>query len=533
MIFIMKIIKSIFFRLGGADYDVIKNCSKRTRFRYLCLALALILATVLAFIGGFDIAHQFTPVLYINLGVAILWGLITFSYDYFIVNGAHGGGFLKYLRIIVGLANIIITIAALFVLMNQARIDSQITLDNSEAIKTLDDEYLRAREVRYKAVTEKKAAAEKYNSEVVLPEARRGYPGPKYEEKKAAYDVMIGSTNAETEKLNTAEEPYLSAYQAKRTAIVSITSNDFFSKVRMLPQVLQSGGWASILLAICLFIFLSYVDLQAISIKLSMSDNDEYHKAEKAHEELLSDGRQAGASAHAAMHRRRVLLDHREEEQKLNEQEHQHSMTEVDDRIVREAEIRGKISVLRKKGYDVAATMLEAQLEALVNSPSAANFTRSDRAKADATADAVTVEEILRLSGPMCETLAAIRSAFTSDQLVSGIFDWIVQNIQYDKNHGKFFYRTARETYNDGHGICGELAVVYMAFLRACGIRANFVEVSEDDKGENVAHACVLVNDGQESFLSDPAYRSFKIEHPQWVEWSDEKLLTEYESWNK
>ena len=145
----------------------------------------------------------------------------------------------------------------------------------------------------------------------------------------------------------------------------------------------------------------------------------------------------------------------------------------------------------------------------------------------------VTSEEILKCTQPMLATLETIQNSATPENLAEEIFKWIVTNIIYDKCHGKFFYRTARETYNDGHGICGELSVVYMAFLRAVGIDATFVEVTKDHKGEEVTHACVLVKQNGTSFLSDPAYNSFVIEHREWNEWTDEKLSAEYRSWNK
>lgn len=535
----MEIIKSIrigfariLYRLGGADYDVIKDCSKGTRFRYLCLAMALLLATTLAFIGGFDIAHQFTSVVLINISVASLWALMTFSYDFFIVNGAHGGGALKKVRILVGFANIIITIVALFILMNQAQINSQITLNNSVAVKDLDDAYLGAKETRYATVIKKQAEAEKYNSEVILPEARRGYPGPKYIEKKAAYDVMITSINADKEKLDTEEEQYRLAYQSKRDALTSVTSNDFFSKARMLPQVLGDGGWASILLAVCLFIFLSYVDLQAISIKLAMSANDEYPTAEKEHESRMTSVRRVGAEKDVEIKKSRILLDRGRQEHDVDEEKHTDFIRKIDDQIVREAEIRGRIVLLRRKGYHAAARALEIELERLIRAAGAKDPEKED-SENDQPTGTVGVEEILRLTEPMRETLETIRSSAEPDKLVESIFHWILENIQYDQHHGKFFYRTARETYNDGHGVCGELAVCYIALLREVGISAHFVEVTVDCKGDKVDHACVLVKEGEEEFLSDPAYRMFRIDHPQYAVWNDEKMVAEYAIWNK
>lgn len=531
----MKIIKSPFYRLGGADYEVVKDCGKRTKVRHQNLALALLLTITFAAIGGYDIASQFTASNPFRAGVAALWAITTLSFDYFLINGGSAKGIFKYIRIFVGLANICITIAALFILLNQASIDSRILLNNGESLKTVDETYLKAKENRYQAVNAKKAEAEKYNKEVVVPEARNGYPGPKYGEKKAVYDVMITAVNEETAKLNVLEEPYLKAYQTERSALESVQSNDFFTKVKLLPEVMQRGGGLSLFLAACLFIFLSYIELQAIALKLSMSDDDEYHKAEKAHEERTRGIRDTAAESNVDLERRKILLNSSVQDNELQKQEYDVLMNDLDDRIVREAEMRGRIKILRAKGFDANADNLEAELERFIKtSKKRQNAENKTNGKQDAsTKNDVTAEEILKLTQPMKETLESIQNSSTAENLAEEIFKWIVTNIIYDKCHGKFFYRTARETYNDGHGICGELSVVYMAFLRASGIDATFIEVTKDRKGEDVTHACAMVKQNGSQFLSDPAYNCFVIEHLEWNEWSDEKLSAEYRSWNK
>jgi hypothetical protein len=532
----MKIIKSLFYRLGGADYDVLKDCSKKTKVRYQSLAFALFLTVTLAAIGGFDIATQFTTSNPVRAGVAALWAIATLSFDYFLINGGAGKGAFKYVRIFVGLANICITIAALFVLLNQATIDSQIRLDNSGEIEVIDEAYLKAKENRYSAVKTKKAEAEKYNTEVVVPEAKNGYPGPKYAEKKGVYDTMVTAVNEEVVKLDALEQQYLTAYQTKRSALESVQSNDFFAKIKLLPEVMLKGGWLSLVLAGCLFIFLSYIELQAISLKLSISDDDEYHTAEKAHEARTREIRNATAESHVELERRKILLNTSVKGGELEKQEYDVFMNDVGDRIVREAEMRGRIAILRAKGFDTAADSLESELDRFIktsknkeNTQSEPNYRRNDTS----SEGNLPVEEILKFTEPMTTTLESIRNASTPENLAKNIFNWIITNIVYDKGHGQFFCRTAREAYNDGHGICGELSVLYMAFLRASGIDAKFVEVTKDHQNEKVSHACVLVKQSGSQFLSDPAYNSFRTEHAEWNEWNDEKLSAEYCSWNR
>jgi Transglutaminase-like superfamily len=522
----MKTIKKFFYRMGGADYNVIKDCSASTKWTYLRLGGATIVATILGIIGGFDIAHQFTPNLYFNGAVGILWRALTFWYDFSLINSPRVVGNSKYLRVIGGIASVGLTMSALLVLMNQARIDSRLLLDNSAEVKSLDDDYLKAKEGRYQAVISKKAEAEKYNSDEVIPEARRGHPGPHYNEKKAAYDVMIGAVNSETSKLDTAEEQYHNVYQTKRNALLAVTTNDFFSKVFMLPTVLQSAGWTSLVIAGLFFIFLTSLDLGAISMKLSMPHDDEYHRDEQAYADLMRNARNAGAEAREEVERRRVLLTYVDERRELDEQEYAVSMRGVEDLIVREALLRRTIAVLRERGYESSVEKLEKTLADF-----ASGTTDSDNDKNNNTSYVpFSPEDVLRLTSHMRETLKEVKAEAPPEELTRKVFDWIVDNIKYDEDHGKFFCRTARETYNDGHGLCSELAALYIAFLRASGIEANFAAVDVDHEGVEVKHACALVKNGGLSFLSDPAYRLFQVEHKTFEEWSDE--MSQFRRWN-
>lgn len=535
----MKIIKNTFYRLGGADYDVIRDCSKKTKVQYQNMALALMLTVVVAFIGGFDVVHYYTESTPIRIAVATLWALATFSFDYFLINSGVTKPFFKYLRIAVGLTNIFITITALFVLLNQTTIDSQIALTKSDALKTIDETYLKAKEGRYSAVETKKKEAEKYNSEVVLPEARNGYPGPKHDQKKAVYTDLVKAVNEEISKLDVKEEQYFNSYQTERKAVEDKLSNDFTAKAKLLPEIISNGGWMSYILSFCLFVFLSYIDLQAISMKFSISNDDEYHVAEKAHEVRTRNIREATAQSNTDLDNRKVVLDASTQSRELENLEYKFLMDDLDDKIVREAEIRGKAAILRKKGYKTNTEALDDVLEKFVkpsrqnsggNNQNSRSIGSEENGKMNGNDE--LAKDIFHLTQPMKDTLELLKNNSTPENLAKGIFDWITANIIYDKNHGKFFYRTARETYNDGHGICGELSVLYMAFLQEAGIDSAFAEVTKDFKGDDVTHACVIIKQDGRQFLSDPAYKVFEIGHINWIEWDENKLVAEYKSWN-
>lgn len=535
----MKIIKNTFYRLGGADYDVIRDCSKKTKVQYQSIALALFLTVIVAFIGGFDVVHYYTESTPIRIAVATLWALAVLSFDYFLINSGTTKPFFKYLRIAVGLTNIFITITALFVLLNQTTIDSQIELTKSNALKNIDQSYLKAKENRYSDVETKKKEAEKYNSEVVLPEARNGYPGPKHDQKKAVYNDLIKSVNDEIAKLDTKEQQYLNSYQTERKAVENKLSNDFTAKAKLLPEIIAYGGFMSYILTFCLFVFLSYIELQTIALKFSISPDDEYHLAEKSHEVRTRNIREAKANSNVDLDNRKILLDASTQSRDLENLEYRFLMEDLDNKIVREAEIRGKGAILRKKGYKTNTEALNEALEKFVkasrhnsgdNNQNSRSVGSEENGKTNNNDE--LAKDIFHLTQPMKDTLELLKNNSTPENLAKDIFDWITANIIYDKDHGKFFYRTARETYNDGHGICGELSVLYMAFLQEAGIDSAFAEIIKDFKGDDVAHACVVIKQDGRQFLSDPAYKIFEIGHINGIEWDEKKLVAEYKSWN-
>lgn len=377
MTIIMETIKSIYYRLGGADARVLKECGTRTVITYFGFALSVIVAVALAFVGGFDVAHQFTPIIWVGFAVGLFWAALIFTFDFLIMNvgGIRGNDksfwisiadlALKVVRGTAGIANVCITITALLILLNQTKIENQIILNNSDAIKSVDQDYLAGKETRYKLINEKKHSAEKYNEDVVLTEARRGYPGPRYNDKKNAYEAIITAIDTETKKLDEQEKPYLKAYEDKRNAILSQGSDDFFTKVELLPGVVAKGGPLALFMVLCLFIFLASVELGALLLKSTISGDDDYHVAERNFDERQKPVQQEAAQAATNLQREELMLKARAKRDELQTRKHKVNMRGLDDSIVSEAEMRGKIVILRNKGYYANAEALEQELSRL------------------------------------------------------------------------------------------------------------------------------------------------------------------------
>ena len=510
-------IKTI-YRLGGATYDVIKHCSSDTKTKYTNLAYSLILSTVLAAIGGYDIAHQFTTEIAFCVIVAILWGAAVFSFDYFLINGGAVSGFFKYIRVPVGLANVSITIIALFVLLNQSTIDTSILLENAEKVRKCDANYLQGKEIRYAQVEDKKKQSDAYHQQNCMPEALNGYPGAEYQKKHSLCLTTAAEIAGETAKLDSAEQTYYSAYQTENEAIRSIRNDDFFAKAKLLPGII-SANTLILVLAVCLFIFLGYIELQSILMKLSINSEDEYHVNLRTYNANRRGLLNTLMENMVGAEKDKILLDKRTADEEINKIKFKFDMDAIAEYALREMEVNGRIEILRNKGYDATADTLENELRQYIKyGPSIGN----DKSG------------IFIMSQSMAQQVEEIQKVSSNNNIAENIFNWVLNNIEYDTEHSKEHYRSARETYNEKRGLCGELSVLYMAFLRASNIDCIFCEVINNNEGKAVDHACVEIrnNDGT-TYLSDVAYKSFKIDHIEYKEITDAELRRKYENWNQ
>lgn len=506
------------YRLGGADYEVIQHNSSNIKTQYKNLAFSLLLSTVFAFIGGWDICHQFTTNKIFCFGVATLWATAVFSFDYFLINSGKVSAFSKYIRIPVGISNVLITITALFVLANQSTIDSNLRLLGSNEITKCDTTYQNEKQERNASLNAKKAEQELYHKERCLPEAKNGYPGKEYMKKHSLCITVDSLMAKEQEQLDSAEVAYHTTYTTTRDAIKGTTTNDFFRKAKELIPIFKDN-YFTLFLAICALIFLSYIELQSILLKFNIDPNDEYHISLRDYNTNRKAAVATQMAVVATQQEKDTLLKNTKADNVLTQQMFEADIMTIDNLALMEMETKGKIQVFEEMGYDDTAKVLKAKWE---------SYLKANTASANASTD------LFILTQPMLNTIENIISQSTKEALEQNIFNWILENVQYDKEHNAEHYRTARECYNERKGLCGELSVLHIAFLRYAGIEALFAEVTKDAAGVEVKHGCPQVkgNDGS-TYLSDIAYKSFKIEHQQYNVLSNEQLQAKYKNWNQ
>ena len=101
------------------------------------------------------------------------------------------------------------------------------------------------------------------------------------------------------------------------------------------------------------------------------------------------------------------------------------------------------------------------------------------------------------------------------------VFTWMEQNIAYDASRWNLIHSGSDRRYvlhpldvlSQGSGICGDLAVLYVALARKLGLHAQYAHVDRDHLGRTVNHACAVVTLEEKQFHVDPAYRQFDIRH--------------------
>ncbi|MFP4424699.1 MAG: transglutaminase-like domain-containing protein [Candidatus Woesearchaeota archaeon] len=145
------------------------------------------------------------------------------------------------------------------------------------------------------------------------------------------------------------------------------------------------------------------------------------------------------------------------------------------------------------------------------------------------------------------EVSDATRDATTNRDKARKIFDWFMENIDYDNEklrnakEGKFkSYRNSKEVLKEGMGLCGEMAYLYTTMARYVGLHSNYAIVKVDAHGSNVSHACSAVfldslddipDPKKKHILVDPAYKQFDIQHKAYAILPDRLAIADYEQW--
>lgn len=144
---------------------------------------------------------------------------------------------------------------------------------------------------------------------------------------------------------------------------------------------------------------------------------------------------------------------------------------------------------------------------------------------------------VLNPFGLDAQVLAIIKNetkdCYGSEVKARKLFDWFEDNIEYGEDKRITGYSTGQEVFRNKEGVCGEMAFLYVTMARGLGLKANYVSVRKDYKGDKVHHACAGVDAERGLILVDLAYKTFDIKHRKYAVRTDKEIMEMFEDWRR
>lgn len=510
--------ETLLFFLAGVIPMVIRTCDKKIQIKYKNLAWALLLTTAMAFIGGCDIARQFDDNPWVIVPIGLLWALAVFSFDYFLMWSDDVALFFKIIRLPVGLANVFITTVSLLLLLNQASVDNVLALRDAGTVNTLDSAYFAGKDSRYTGYNQDKKNIATYHQQHCMPEAGNGYPGPLYEQLHAVCIEAQKKLKEDAGRLDTQESAYKNTWQLKRKALVNLKHNDFFSKADLLPGIITNHPSMKWLVG-AMALVLVYIELQALIMKLSVKRDDEYHKNLEVYQEGKKANTQQELEGMIAMDKGDKELAAKKAAVERKDREFRLKMEQLHRGAKQEYEVSESKAIFAGKNYVESA----AAADLILN-----EFVRTHRPN-----PLISTESIFHMTQAMKLEVSGALAGVPATEAHRVLYELVTAKITYDDQHSRKFYRSAAEVYNNGTGVCGEQAVLLMAYYRYADIECRFVLVKKNEDDQPVMHACVALRDAEgNTVLADPGQQQYPANHQDFELLSDGQLLDKYKKWN-
>ncbi len=141
-------------------------------------------------------------------------------------------------------------------------------------------------------------------------------------------------------------------------------------------------------------------------------------------------------------------------------------------------------------------------------------------------------EEIEHLCEDITADIPAV-TVYTAVPVAYRIYNWVLDNIRYGKEGLELLgvgYRTAREKYLQGEGICGEMTFLATAMCRFLGVEAHFVAAAPDSNNP-FDHAIMGVEEGNRIRLFDPACQLYEGYYGKLQVWDDRQVVFCFNVW--
>ena len=530
------------YRILGLDKRAWDLAPKSTKKNYKNIVLAMYFVSAISIATGIEVTSQFTDSISILVFGGLLYGVVIFCVDYFLVSG-ESTRFNFIARAIFGSASVVIGVVSLLLLINTNDINNLTKSNNTALLNSLSNNYLNAKSNRYKLASEKEAVIADYHLKECVPEAKNKYAGEAYDRIHNSFCVVEEKKlSAITKALDSSEVSYLNIYNEKKVRLNETSRLGLFEKVAILFQEIIIPDIYKIGFAVLLFIFLLGIEFTALFAKMNIKKGNGFIQLKNVIE---------GEDY-------KIALDRITKENEITKTKMDSSSdllkteNELDSKIIKlllvqrmKNEFLKARSVspelwsddLSKQGntiFEDASFKLNEELKKEFNIPTIPDK-NSDEKTVKKEANKVISEYSLFYLTTEMKTLAKmllLQSKNNRAKFVELLFNWSLQNITFEKEHNLSHYKYARNVFEQKRGVCGELAIFFIAMLRFSSIKSDYVHVDIDLKGQKVNHACVGVDIDNNYVLVDLAYKVLNANHRQWTPLNISTLLKNVSEWN-
>jgi len=517
MKYITNFIRTFFSLLAGFDPKVVAISSAHMQIRYIAIGFMLIFTSSLAFLGGFEISETFTHILIFRLLIASGYAVFIFCIDFFFVIYMQGtSAWVMGFRIAISILLSLFVALPIPLHLSKDKVESTLQQQSITAIANADSIHFNKIEQLKQPLIDIESQMIKAQKDYVR-EGLTGHLG-KYDDKLGSYkkdSIRYATSKAE---LDSTIKVLNQNHAVQKAVLEQKKDNDFFSKVECLFSLAVSNPY----IGIPYFIFLIVIVMAETSViifKKSLDTaEDEYKLIQKKMVEKQKPLQDVLLNQRIAEEKNSAAFFNEQTENKFKKARMEAQKKELQNIIVWETYLKEAESGFKALGFENSEVYAKQIMQ---------NFVVKNSTNNDVPTD------ILFCTVAMKETVASIINASEANNLLYHIFIWTLGNISYDEVHSKEFYRTARECYNNKTALCGEASLLIMALCKEAGIEAHFCEVTVDDAGKIVQHACVAIQRAGSYQLMDFAYKAFDIHHQEYKILSIDELNEKFKTWNQ
>lgn len=560
--------KTLIINLFGLDAEIFKSLSARGKREFSSDLIAFFISVFMSCIFAAEMFFKaFGGFSFWIFPVLLGWCVIIGGFEVKLLRGDFNPVF----RLVVSVVLVVLIVAVTFTWLIRSDVEqTQKVSSQAELIRT-DSIYEAAKSTRYTLLNERKNAQVRYHNSICIPEAHNILAGPIYDKKHAFCLHELSEIARSQSRLDSVEHNYYNLYREQRSFISDDVTPGFFIELRQLYNFI-SDDWLKISIFLVLAVFLLSLESIVFFSTIKKNRHLEYKALEEEKSKLIQSEQKTRINNEHKYQQKKIDTEHivrlqqaemdnlrfeeeiqlKKEYQKLNialqDLRLQNSIVTGRNLAVQNGRINAKMIpmveefIKTKVLRDFSTPFIEvkevkevkeAKKTTEVGKTSTGKTTEIEIFSKDVKATTNFFSNLYYCSEPMVALCHRFYAEVNGDPIrySKAIFDWCLKNIEYKKQPTG--YKTARETFNSRSGVCGEMAVLFIALLKQKGLKSDYVKVEIDSEGKNVNHACAGVNFSGKYELIDIAYKEFGVAHQKWYIRSEEELYNKYRAWNQ